>query len=284
MNPAVRVVPEPKHGARRQQGDAERNNDTSQRGTDRETLIEGVIQMKMMRNIVISLSVILLSAPLISGQDLSKYRTFSLGTSLAELSKQVGPYSHSTTLIHQRPAVIQELTFWTLNSSSSHRVDPFSQILFSFYNGELYRIVVTYEQDATAGLTEDDMVRAMSVRYGTATRAATEINFFPANHLDSSTDKVVPFFPTSEPYRSADGLIARWEDSQNSVSLLRSSNLTSFRLAISSKRLDARANAAIIESVRLENEEASQKEIARVTKEADGLATTRQANLKAFRP
>ena len=128
------------------------------------------------------------------------------------------------------------------------------------------------------------MVRAMSVRYGTATRAATEINFFPTNYLDSSTDKVLPFFPPNEPYPSADGLIARWEDSQNSVSLLRSSNLNSFRLAISSKRLDARANAAIIESVRLENEEASQKEIARGTKEADGLATTRQANLKAFRP
>jgi hypothetical protein len=240
--------------------------------------------MKMVRNIVISLSIILLSAPLISGQDLSKYRTFSLGTSLAELSKQVGPYSHSTTLMHQRPAVIQELTFWTLNSSSLDRVDPFSQILFSFYNGELYRIVVTYEQDATAGLTEDDMVRAMSVRYGTATGVATEINFFLANYLDSSTDKVIPFFPTSEPYRSVDGLIARWEDSQNAVSLLRSSNLDSFQLAISSKRLDAQAEAAIIESVRLENEEVSQKKIARVTKEADGLATTRQANLKAFRP
>ena len=49
--------------------------------------------MKMMRNIVVALSLILLSAPMISGQDLSKYRTFSLGTSLAELSKQVGPYS-----------------------------------------------------------------------------------------------------------------------------------------------------------------------------------------------
>jgi hypothetical protein len=240
--------------------------------------------MKLMRNIVISLSVILLSAPLISGQDLSKYRTFSLGTSLAELSKQVGPYSHSTTVIHERPAVIQELTFWPLNSSSSVRVDPISQILFSFYNGELYRMVVTYEQDATAGLTEDDMVQAMSVRYGMATRAATEVNFFPTNYLDGSTDTVIPFFSTNDPYRSADRAIARWEDSQSSVSLLRSSDLTSFRLAISSKRLDAQAEAAIIESVRLENEAASQKEIARVTKEADGLATTRQANLKAFRP
>ena len=78
--------------------------------------------MKMMRNTVVALSLILLSAPMISGQDLSKYRTFSLGTCLAELSKQIGPYSHYTTLIHQRPAAIQELTFWTLNSSRSRVV------------------------------------------------------------------------------------------------------------------------------------------------------------------
>ena len=66
--------------------------------------------------------------------------------------------------------------------------------------------------------------------------------------------------------RSANRVIARWEDPQNAVSLLRSSNLTCFRLAISAKQLDAQAEAAIIESVKLENEEASQKEIIRQKK------------------
>jgi hypothetical protein len=247
-------------------------------------LIEGGVEMKMMRNILLSLAVILISAPTVLGQNLAKYQKFSLGTSLAEVSKQVGPYSHETTLVHQRPAVIQELTFWPLNFSSAVRVDKVWQILFSFYNGELYRIVVTYEQDATAGLTEDDMVQAISVRYGTATRAATEANFFPTNYLDGSTDKVIPFFPISDPYRSEDRLIARWENSQNAVSLLRSRNLTSFRLAISSKQLDAQAEAAIIESVKLENAEASQKEIDRQKSEADKLETARQKNMKTFQP
>jgi hypothetical protein len=240
--------------------------------------------MKMMRNILISLAAVLISAPTVLGQNFAKYQKFSLGTSLAEVSKQVGPYSHETTLVHQRPAVIQELTFWPLNFSSSVRVDKVWQILFSFYNGELYRIVVTYEQDATAGLTEDDMVQAMSVRYGTATGAATDVNFFPTNYLDSSTDTVISFFPTSDPDRSADRVIARWEDSQNAVSLLRSSNLTSFRLAITSKQLDAQAEAAIVESVKLENEEASQKEINRQKKEADNLEVVRQKNIKTFQP
>jgi hypothetical protein len=248
-------------------------------------LIEGNIQMKMTRNIIVALSLILLSAPMISGQDLSKYRTFSLGTSLAELSKQVGPYSHYMTLIHPRPAAIQELTFWTLHSSRSLvGVYPVSQILFSFYNGELYRMVVTYDRDDTEGLTDDDMVQAVSARYGTATRLYPEINFFPTNYLDGSTDKVIPFFLTSDPYLSADRVIARWEDSQNSVSLFRSASRNSFGLAISSKRLDAQAEAAIFEFEKFEKREAPQVDVDRREKEADELEVARQVNLKTFRP
>jgi hypothetical protein len=224
--------------------------------------------MKMMRNIVVSLSLILLSAPLVFAQDLSKYRTFSLGTSLAELSKQVGPYSHATTLIHQYPATIQELKFWTLNSSNSPvGADPSSQILFSFYNGVLYRIVVTYDRDATRGLTDDDMVEAVSARYGAATRFYPEINL-----------------PTQTVYASTDTFIARWEDSQNSVNLFRSSNQSSYLLAVFSKRLDAQAKAASIESEKLEKQEALQVEIGRPKKEADELEVTRQINQKTFRP
>jgi hypothetical protein len=234
-------------------------------------LIEEDIQMKTLRDIVVSLSMILLSAPLIFGQDLSKYGKFSLGTSLAELAKQVGPYSHWTTLIHQRPAAIQELTYWTLNSPhSAVGVDPVSQILFSFYNGELYRIVVTYNRDATRGLTDDDMVQAVSARYGTATRLYPEINL-----------------PTYDLYASTETVIARWEDSQNSVNLFRSSNQSPFLLAVFSKRLDAQAKAASIESEkleRLEKQEAPQVEIARLKKEADELVVARQINQKTFRP
>ena len=166
--------------------------------------------MKIMRNIVVALSLILLSAPMISGQDLSKYRTFSLGMTLSELSKQVGPYSHWTTLIHQRPAVIQELTLWSLSASRAP-IGGVSQILFGFYNGELYRIVVTYDRDATKGLTDDDMVQAISARYGTATRLYPEIKLLK-----------------NDVYASTETVIARWEDSQNSVGLLASSNQNVF--------------------------------------------------------
>jgi hypothetical protein len=231
-------------------------------------LIEGDVHMKVMRNMVVSLFLILLSAPLIFGQDLSKYRTFSLGTSLAELSKQVGPYSHTTSLIHQRPAVIQEMTFWTLSSSRSPLGgEPSSQILFSFYNGVLYKIVVIYDRDATKGLTDDDMVQAVSARYGAATRFYPELNF-----------------PTHNTYASTDIYIARWEDSQNSVNLFLSSNRSSFQLAIFSKQLDAQAKAAILESEKLEKQVALQVEIGRPKREADELEVARQINQKTFRP
>jgi len=76
--------------------------------------------VKIISRGAIALLMILLSAPLISAQDLSRYRTFSLGTSLAELSKQLVSKQHETnvepTLIHQRPAVIQEVTLWLLGS------------------------------------------------------------------------------------------------------------------------------------------------------------------------
>jgi len=224
--------------------------------------------MKMMRSVGISLVMILLSAPLVRGQDLSKYRNFSLGMSLPELSSQVDLRPLQTKLIQKHPAVIQELTCWPGGSSDySSQTDSVSQIFFSFYNGELFRILVTYDQDATHGLTAEDMVQAISTTYGTATRPAGEISF-----------------PTNELYRSTQKVIARWEDSQYSVNLVRSRFLNSFALVMFSKRLDTQANAAIAKSVRLEGQEDPQKEIDRQKKETDDLEAARQKNRKIFRP
>jgi hypothetical protein len=225
--------------------------------------------MKTIRHTVTFLVMILLPAPLIYGQDLSKYRNFSLGMSLARVSKQIGTNSNGPSLIHERPAVIQELTSVSLSSSlrSSDQSDPAPQMIFGFYNGDLYRIEVSYDQRATDGLTAEDMVRAVSALYGTATRPAAEINA-PMKTSDGSKQKV----------------IARWEDSQNSVSLFHSSTLDYFGLVVLSKRVDADAEAAIIESAKLDKEEAPQKEADRQKKAADSLEVDRQDSLKKFHP
>src|ERR1700687_239012 len=222
----------------------------------------------MMRRVVFSFVMILLSAPLIRGQDLSRYRGFSLGMSLPELSNQVDLRPLQTKLIQKRPSVIQELTSWPSGSSDySLQADSVWQIFFSFYNGKLFRILVTYDRDATHGLTAEDMVQAISTKYGTATRPAGEISF-----------------PTNELYRSTQKVIARWEDSQYSINLVRSRFLNSFVLAMFSKRLNPKADAAIAKSIKLEGQEAPQKEIDRQKKETDELEAARQKNRKIFRP
>jgi len=224
--------------------------------------------MKIMRSVGISFIMILLSAPLIRGQDLSKYRGFSLGMSLVELSNQVHLKPLQTNLIQKRPSVIQELTWWPRESSgSSLQADTVWQVFFTFYNRELYRILVTYDRDATKGLTADDLIRAISAQYGTATKPDVQISF-----------------PTNELYRSTEKVIARWEDSQYSINLFRATSLNSFGLVMFSKRMDAQAEAAMAESVKLEEQEDAQKEIDRQKKETDNLEGARQKNRKTFRP
>src|SRR2546426_840583 len=84
--------------------------------------------MKIMRTVVVSLAMILLSASVIHAQDLSKYRNFSFGMSFVELSKQVDSQRLQTKLIQKRPAVIQELTWWPRESSgSSPQAEPIWQ-------------------------------------------------------------------------------------------------------------------------------------------------------------
>ena len=224
--------------------------------------------MKNMRSLILCFVALLFTAPLLRAQDLSKYRNFSFGMSLVELSNQVDLKPLQTKLIHKHPAVIQELTWWPRESSgSSLQADTAWQVFFTFYNGELYRILVTYDRDATKGLTAEDMVQAISAQYGTATRPDVSISF-----------------PTNELYRSTEKVIARWEDSLYSINLFRATSLNSFGLVMFSKRLDGEAEAAIAESVKLEGQEDLQKEIERQKKETDKLEVARQKNRKTFRP
>ena len=224
----------------------------------------------MMRSLVVSLLmivVILLSASLIHGQDLSSYRRFSFGVTVADLSKQIEAKPAEVTVVHERPALIEELTWWPPQPYGAARpAEPVDQMLFSFYNGALYRMLVTYNSSATKGLTDEDMIRAVSTKYGVATRPVAVINF-----------------PTNPSYKATEKVIARWEDSQYSLNLFRSSGDT-FAIVMFTKQLDAQAGISIAESMKLEQQEAPQKEAARVQKDADNLELERQKNIKTLRP
>jgi hypothetical protein len=223
--------------------------------------------MKMMRKSMIALALLLLSTPVMFAQDLSKYRNFSLGMDLTDASKQVNETPADASVVHQGSPLIQELMWWPVQPyQSPATAASVQEILFSFYNGTLYKITVTYQSSATKGLTAEDVVRAVSTKYGTATTPVATIA--PNIVADSSAAETIAF----------------WEDAQYSLTLSRSSFSSAFQLVMFSKQLNSQANAAIAEALKQERDGAPQRESARVKKEADALETTRQANLKAFRP
>jgi hypothetical protein len=225
--------------------------------------------MKIIGHGAIVLALIVLSNPLIYGQDLSKYRTFSFGTTLSALAQQIDARPTDIAVVHEHPALIQELAWWPPPSfGSSLRVEPVSRILFSFYNGALYRMLVTYDQSAIKGLTADDLIQVISTKYGTATRPVAEINF-----------------PTNASYEDkSEKLIARWEDPQYSLNLVRLSSQDTFAIVMFSKQADAQAAVSIAESVKLEEQQAPQKAAAQVQKNAADLEVERKKNIQAFRP
>lgn len=225
----------------------------------------------MMRSLVVCflmIIAILLSLPQVHAQDLSKYRNFSFGMTVADISKQIDQKPANAAVLHERPALIEELTWFPPQPYGSLRpAEPVNQILFSFYNGALYRMLLTYENSATKGLNDEDMIRVVSAKYGVATRPVAAVVNFPMNPSYKATEKV----------------IARWEDSQYSLNLFRSYTDT-FAIVMFTKQLDAQAGVSIAESVKLDQEEAPQKEAARSKKVADDLELERQKNIKTLRP
>ena len=224
--------------------------------------------MKILCRGALPVIMVLVSATVIHSQDLSKYRDFSFGSTVANVSRQVDQRPNEALAIHQRPALIQELAWYPpMAFESSRPAEPVGKVIFSFYNGGLYRMLVIYDSAAIKGLTDEDMIRIVSAKYGVATRPTARVDF-PMNPSYDATRKV----------------IARWEDSEYSLNLIRSSGSDTFALLMFDKGLDAQAAVSISESVELERQEAPQKEVERARKEADDLEVDRQKNIKALRP
>src|SRR3989442_1097129 len=136
------------------------------------------MKTKTIRSSILCLVVLLLAAPLLRAQDLSKYRHFTLGMSLTKVLERTGQKMTDVKLIHGRPALVQEVNWWPPNlPGTSYQSDTVEQILFSFYNGELYKISVTYDQTSTEGLTEEDMVKSISAKSGPPRYVALAIEY-----------------------------------------------------------------------------------------------------------
>jgi hypothetical protein len=211
----------------------------------------------------------------VDGQAVTQYRNFELGVNVAAVSVLTGVATSEAKTIHERPAVLQDLEWrpsrWT-TSAVLPSTDPVQQIAFSFYNDRLFRIVVDYDRDRTEGMTDADMVEAMSAVYGvTALRAAGPARV--ASRIETESGSPV----------------ARWGDAGHTVVLYRTSSYRGgFRLIVKDSSLDDLARKATIQAMRLDDQEAPRREVARLKKEQDdGRAAAekaRLANKKVFRP
>jgi hypothetical protein len=227
--------------------------------------------MMSARILVMSVVWVVMSSPLTSAQDLSRYRKFQLGMSVSAVASQAG-IAPEARLIYQRPELSQELMWLPPeNFGSSKQRDSVRKVLFSFYNDQLFRIVVNYSWNQTEGLTVEDMVEALSVMYGPATSSTSETGVSP-----------------SRGYSVKDRIVAQWQDPQYTLDLVRPSYASTFELVLTSKSIDALARTANLEAKRLDEQEAPRRAVERQQKQADDdharHEAARRVNRVTFRP
>ena len=217
-----------------------------------------------------ALAPLLVTVASLAADDLSKYRDFQLGADLPTVSKLIGASPSQAKVIHSRPALVQDLEWRPQSLGSSPKAESAQEVLFSFYNGTLFRTSVKYDRYETEGLTTEDFVEAISAMYGPPT-------MLPA-----------PMKPVKESYGDQEEVVARWEDPQYRFDLLRAPYGPTYTLVGILKSLELPVQAANVEAQRLDDREAPQREAARAAKEQDAKAATlekaRIVNRAKFRP
>ena len=213
----------------------------------------------------LTLPALLLLTSSLSAYDLSEYRDFHLNDGLNSIARQIGVDPKEADIIHIRPALIQELTW------RSEPDDSVNQVAFGFYDGELFRMIVSYERSRTDGLTAIDLIEAVSDEYGPATIPSAELSLSTV-YDDNESVKV----------------LALWEDAQWSFNLVQSKYQSVFFLVALSKERSALAEEAMTEARRLDREEAPQREMDRQSAERElellELQKSRLENKPSFRP
>jgi hypothetical protein len=228
-----------------------------------------------LRTLAIGAFGVVLSTPSLHGQDRSRYRDFNLGGNLSSISALTGVAASEAKTIHLRPAMMQELEWrrpYSFSSAAPAQKDPVKQIVFSFYNDQLSKMVVDYDHERTAGMTEADLIEAISTEYGARSTPGLKTSRGVASRVEEESGTPV----------------ARWGDADYSVVLYRSPYESGFRIIVTSPRLEALARTADAQAIRLDEREAPGREIARQKKETDDARASQEknrlANKAVFRP
>lgn len=199
------------------------------------------------------------------------YRDFQLGGDLRAISALAGVPAAEARTIHEQPALLQDLE-WRRGYSAGDgaAVDPVQQIAFSFYDNQLFRLVIDYDRGRTEGMTDVDMVEAISTMYGTPRTPAAKAGGLARVDGESGVR------------------VAEWGSGEYTAVLYRSSYASGFRMVVTSPRLAALARKAEAQALRLEARDAPERERARQRKEAEteraAKAKARSANKATFKP
>ncbi|HET9191867.1 MAG TPA: hypothetical protein VFO21_03250 [Vicinamibacterales bacterium] len=211
---------------------------------------------------------------LASAQDLSRYRDVAFGSSVSAVLAVTAANAADVKLVHQRPALIRELT-WRPQYATGRtigRSEAAREVTFRFYDDELFSIIVVYDPRLVEGLTNADIITAVSDVYGPATLT-----------LPSQPPAAAP--PGSINSTTA---IARWQSTDHEFTLMREVYPATFRLIGVSTRLAMAARAAEIEAKRLDQQEAprrlAEQAVADAERKKAAAEKTRTTNKGEFRP
>ena len=211
---------------------------------------------------------VLLFASTMEAQTPAHYRDFQLGGTLASVSALTAVAASEVKTLHSRPAILQELQ-WRRPYAAA---DPVQQIAFRFYNDQLSRVVIDYDRNRTEGMTDADMVEAISTMYGTIVKPPLKATRAPLVTPDEES-----------------GLrVAGWGDAEYTAVLYRSPYASGFRMVVTSVRLNALARTAQAQAIRLDERDAPQRERVRQKKAEDEARASnekaRLANKATFKP
>jgi hypothetical protein len=228
----------------------------------------------VIRSYAIGLTVlgVIVSIASMQGQSAARYRRFQLGGDLASVSALTDVPASDATTVRSRPASLQELQWRRPYSLDETTVDPVEQIAFRFYNDQLFQLVIDYDRGRTEGMTDGDMIEAISTMYGATVKTPLKTNGAPLSGVDGESGTRV----------------AAWGDAEYAAVLYRSSYEAGFRMIVTSIRLSELARTAEAQATRMDERDAPQRERAREKQKADderaAKATARAANKAAFRP
>lgn len=216
---------------------------------------------------------IIATAGLIAASDLGTYRGFALGSAASDVMKLAGAGEPDLKTVHERPALLQELTWRPPYASGLDDADRDSvaAVVFSFVDNQLFRIAIDYDRSRTEGLTTNDVIAALTAKYG------------PPSAGRLPTSAVSGFHSIDAPT-----VVAVWRNADTTVTLEHFAYSRRFATIIASTRLQMLARKSQSAAVTMDAREAPAREAARVKARADAeraaAEKTRTANKATFEP